>query len=249
MGSKFVWYDLNTTAPAAARDFYAAVFGWTYETWGGAGYTMFCVGGSPRGGFGELPADAGVPNHWIAHTTVPDLDAAIATAKAHGATFPQPIESVPTIGRFTPMIDPQGAVCSLYQPEQSGDMGGYEGTHGAVGWNELTANDPAAAKEFYSAVVGWKWRKGPSSTMDYWLFGSGEQGGDRGGMMQLPEGAPRPSWLIYFSVDDCDATVAKVVELGGTVLAPQFDVPGIGRLAVLAAPDGAVFAVAKWAMG
>ena len=53
MGSKFVWYDLNTTAPAAARDFYAAVFGWTYETWGGAGYTMFCVGGSPRGGFGE----------------------------------------------------------------------------------------------------------------------------------------------------------------------------------------------------
>jgi predicted enzyme related to lactoylglutathione lyase len=62
-----------------------------------------------------------------------------------------------------------------------------------------------------------------------------------GGAMNPPmEGVP-PHWNVYFNVDDVDVTVAKALDLGGSVVAPAFDVPGVGRMAVLSDPQGATF--------
>jgi predicted enzyme related to lactoylglutathione lyase len=73
-----------------------------------------------------------------------------------------------------------------------------------------------------------------------------EEGGTGlGGMMdtaQMPAGIPN-FWEVYFSVEDADATVAKAQELGGQVMNPAFDAEGVGRIAVLADPQGAVFSV------
>jgi predicted enzyme related to lactoylglutathione lyase len=62
-----------------------------------------------------------------------------------------------------------------------------------------------------------------------------------GGAMNPPMENVPPHWNIYFNVEDVDATVAKTVELGGQVVAPAFDVEGVGRMAVLADPQGAMF--------
>jgi predicted enzyme related to lactoylglutathione lyase len=51
-------------------------------------------------------------------------------------------------------------------------------------------------------------------------------------------------WHVYFSVDDTDATAAKITELGGTIVVPPFDTP-VGRIAVAQDPQGAVFSILK----
>ena len=66
-------------------------------------------------------------------------------------------------------------------------------------------------------------------------------------MFQLtPEmaGVP-PHWLVYFSVDDCDATAKKATELGASTIKPADDIPGVGRFAILQDPQGAAFAIIK----
>ena len=70
------------------------------------------------------------------------------------------------------------------------------------------------------------------------LVSGGRQVG--GAMVPPKEGIP-PHWNVYFGTDDTDAGVARAVELGADVVAPAFDVPGVGRLAVLADPQGAMF--------
>ena len=113
--------------------------------------------------------------------------------------------------------------------------------HGTFYWNELVTTDPGQCSTFYSTVVGWTSRDmdmGEGGT--YTIFQS--NGTDIGGMfkMQGPqfEGVP-PHWMGYVAVDDVDAAVAKVEGAGGAVKAPPFDVPGIGRIAVITDPVGA----------
>jgi len=68
-----------------------------------------------------------------------------------------------------------------------------------------------------------------------------------GGVMELPEEAAEmgalPHWLCFINVDDVDASAAKVTELGGQVFRPPSDTPEGGRFAVVADPQGAVFAL------
>ena len=56
-----------------------------------------------------------------------------------------------------------------------------------------------------------------------------------------------PHWMLYFAVDDTDATVAKATELGARSLAPPMDIPGTGRFSILQDPQGAAFAIIKLA--
>jgi uncharacterized protein len=111
---------------------------------------------------------------------------------------------------------------------------------GALVWYELLTTDPKAAVAFYTEVVGWK----TEAWKDYTMFVGGQ--GPLGGVTQLPDaakqmGAP-PYWQGNIQVADVDATVAKVKELGGKILHVE-TVPEIGRLAVIADPQGAVIAV------
>lgn len=114
-------------------------------------------------------------------------------------------------------------------------------------WYDLMTPDVAGAKKFYESVLGWKteiWADGdPSKPYTMWKTG------DRaiGGVMELPVearqmGAP-PHWIAYTAVEDVDASVRQATGLGGKVLAPPFDIPKVGRVAVLADPQGAVFAL------
>ena len=116
---------------------------------------------------------------------------------------------------------------------------------GALCWNELQSRDVEGSKSFYGDAFGWEAVTHSDGPMPYTEFQVGGQ--SIAGMMDMPPGVPAevPTfWMMYFAVDDADATVAKAQQLGAQVLMPAMDIP-VGRFAVLADPQGATFAVIK----
>ncbi|TKT74673.1 VOC family protein [Aquamicrobium sp. LC103] len=122
--------------------------------------------------------------------------------------------------------------------------------HGEFIWYELMTSDAVAAADFYGAVVGWKARAFDESAGGYRILAASDA--DVAGLLPItPEMAAkgvRPGWLGYIGVDDVDATAAAVVEAGGTQHLPPTDIPGVGRFAVLADPQGAVFQIMRGSM-
>lgn len=112
-------------------------------------------------------------------------------------------------------------------------------------WYELLTKDPAAAIGFYRDVVGWGTAEWEGGENPYTMWTAGEA--PVGGVMELPKeaadmGAP-PHWLAYIGTPDVDATIARAQELGAHTLWGPMDIPEVGRMAGLADPQGAVFAV------
>jgi len=118
-------------------------------------------------------------------------------------------------------------------------------------WYELITADPLASKKFYDHVIGWTVDPDPMSPeMDY--RGINVAGGGMvGGVMRLTDdmaaNGGKPTWLFYIGVDDVDASVAKVKANGGAVHMPPWDIPGVGRIAMVADPQGIPFYVMRGA--
>ena len=113
---------------------------------------------------------------------------------------------------------------------------------GHVSWNELVTTDVAAAKKFYSGLFAWT-PEPFGSGMDYTLFKSGDT--MVGGLMKCPQPGAPAHWLAYVTVEDVDASAAKAVKLGGKMAVPPFDVPEVGRIAVVFDPQGAAIGLFK----
>jgi len=108
-------------------------------------------------------------------------------------------------------------------------------------WNELLTSDEAGAAKFYSAVFGWQTAEFPGAGVKYTILKS--QGKGVGGLMKRSMESIPPHWLSYVTVGDVDATVNKAGEAGGQAIMPPFDVPTVGRIAVLQDPQGAALGV------
>lgn len=246
---RFVWYDLMTTDPAGATDFYGKVVGWGTTQWEGGDkpYTMWTVGETPIGGVMELPdnlREMGVPTHWMAYIATPDVDATIKQAEALGATVRMPPMDIPTVGRFAVLADPQGASFSIFTAE--GDAPGHDGQPniGEFSWHELATTDHAAAFDFYSELFGWQKTgevdMGPDGT--YVMYGRNEL--PLGGMFRKPAQMPGPpGWLYYARVLDVNAAIETVKANGGQVLNGPMEVPGGDYIAQCMDPQGGMFAV------
>jgi len=119
--------------------------------------------------------------------------------------------------------------------------------HGYPCWYELTTPDPDAAGAFYARLLGWSIDKAPMEGMEYYL---GTLGGTMVAGMMAPSmpGIP-PNWCLYFAVTDCDATVAAMLADGAQQYVAPSDIPGTGRFAILADPQGAVFGLLQPAPG
>jgi uncharacterized protein len=237
---KFVWHDNNSTDVKKAASFYTELFGWETEVWkpGEIDYPMIKAGGQMHGGFGNTEGSA--PSHWLGHVRVENADEAAERAgRAGGKVLAGPFD-IPEIGRMAVIADPQGATLSAYASASD-----EPASAGTFVWDELVTTDPKAAKRFYTEVFGWTTRDmdmGPSGT--YTIFQHNDV--DVAGAMQRPEGmdAP-PHWLPYIGTDDVDKTAARAKELGGTVFKEAFDVPTVGRIAIVQDPVGAVFGLFK----
>lgn len=114
-------------------------------------------------------------------------------------------------------------------------------------WYELMTTDAAAARAFYTRVIGWQAADSGMPGMDYTLLSAGDQ--QVAGLMDLPAhvlaDGGRPGWVGYVGVPDVDASAREVAAAGGRLHRPPEDIPGVGRFAVVADPHGAVFVVFK----
>ena len=114
-------------------------------------------------------------------------------------------------------------------------------THGTFYWNELNTRDAERAKRFYGDLIGWTFEAMAMDDGTYWVAKLGDR--PVGGVFSIagPEfdGIPE-HWMSYLAVDDVDARVAGVAAAGGMVLRAPWDVPGVGRIAIVRDPGGAV---------
>ncbi len=120
--------------------------------------------------------------------------------------------------------------------------------HGTPIWYEYQAQDADVAQRFYATVLGWSVATPPEGGMGYRIL-TASDGGGVGGLMPTPPGSLLPpGWLIYVGVDDVDTTLTQATDAGARVLMPATDLPGAGRLALLADPQGARFYVMRGAV-
>ena len=117
---------------------------------------------------------------------------------------------------------------------------------GRFAWYELMTTDVAAARAFYSNVVGWEARDASTTELAYTLFSA--TNAPISGLMALPEEARRmgatPRWMGYVGVDKADATTDRIKRLGGVVHVPPTD-SNIGRISVVADPQTAILALVE----
>ncbi len=112
--------------------------------------------------------------------------------------------------------------------------------HGHVNWTELWTPDVEAAKAFYASMFGWKFDAMPGSEGSYWLAKRAKK--PLCGLFQWQD-ADSNRWFTHFTVDDVDAAVKASLAAGGAVVKPAFDIPGVGRVAILKDVTGAAVGV------
>ena len=245
----FVWYDVMTTDPDAARGFYTSVIGWDARDSGmpDRSYTILSMGERMVGGLMPIPESArsmGARPAWMGYVGVDDVDAYAARVTAAGGAMLRGPEDIPGIGRFAVVADPQGAAFILFRG--SSDQAPTpvpQGTPGHIGWHELHAGDGERAFAFYSGLFGWT--KAAAIDMGpMGIYQTFATGGDAvGGIMTKRAEVPHPFWLYYFNVEAIDAAMARVKANGGQIINGPMEVPGGSWIVQGLDPQGAMFAL------
>lgn len=242
---RFAWHELRTSDVEAAKRFYGDLFGWTYEIFqpGTMDYPMISAAGLMWGGMVTLETGSPAPPHWVGYITVDDVDAATGRARDAGGSVHVGPTQIPDAGRFAVVADPSGAVFAFHQAPGEAPAPPDRAPTGGFCWDELLTTDVDGALAFYARVVGWE--DAPMDMGDGGVYHMLQVGGEQaGGLMAMPPGvhAP-PHWVAYVAVENADATVAHAQKLGGRAYTDVIEVPGVGRFATLADPQGAAFAI------
>lgn len=222
------WVDTMQPDPAAAAAFYGGLFGWTFDD---GAYRTARLDGARVAGVGQAPP--GSPAFWATYVRVEALEPALARAEeAGGSVLVPPIEVGPH-GRAAAIGDPAGVAIGLL------DGSGAERVREPNTWAMSALHTPApdAARAFYAAMFGWEADPAPDGALVFWRLA-----GDVVAVMTATEGDIPPHWAVNFQVEDADATAARALELGGSLLMAPTDAPGF-RNAVIADPQRGVIAV------
>jgi predicted enzyme related to lactoylglutathione lyase len=246
----FCWIELATTDQNQAKRFYSTLFGWVVTDnpmEPGEFYSIFKIDDRDAAAAYTMRKEQraqGVPPHWMLYVAVDSADQTAAKAAQAGGTVMAPAFDVMDVGRMAVVQDPTGATFAAWQPKRHSGTG-IAHVNGTLCWADLSTPDPTRAGKFYSDVFGWKLEKGDKDPTGYLHIKNGEHfiGG-------IPPASHRPPnapahWMIYFQVGDVAASTAQAAKLGAKVLMPAQDMEGVGAWAILADPQGAVFAIFK----
>jgi predicted enzyme related to lactoylglutathione lyase len=237
------WVQLTTSDTEGSQAFYAALFGWTAEDpvaeFGG----YFSFRKNDIRVAGTMPSQPGAaePDNWSIYLAVPDAAKTLETSTTNGGHIIVPAMPVGELGVMAFVTDPGGAAIGIWQPGSHPGFG-LLGESGTPSWFELHTRDYPGVLDFYREVFGWHTQvvsDGPEFRYTVLTEGEDQLAGVMDAAGFLPEGVPA-HWSGYFGVDDADAALARIVELGGSIVQPAEDTP-YGRLAGAADPTGAQF--------
>jgi uncharacterized protein len=244
----FCWIELHASDQNAAKKFYSSLFGWeAHDSPMGPGefYTEFKLQGREAGAACTLrPDEKGIPPYWMLYIAVQNADDAAAKVPKLGGKAFGPAFDVMDAGRMAIIQDPVGAVFCVWQAKKNAGIGIAE-VSGTLCWADLSTPDAKRATDFYSGLFGWNISAAEKDSSGYLHIKNGEHfiGGIPPSAHRQP-GVP-PHWLIYLQVDDVDATAAKAKGMGATLHLAPMTMEGVGRMSVIADPQGAVFAIFK----
>lgn len=243
------WADAMVRDLDAAKRFYGGLFGWTFDEPSEqlGDYVLARHRGHLVAGLGLQGEDraTGSPPAWTTYLATEDADATVqAAAAAGGAFFSEPVDVI-DIARMAIGADPAGAAYGLWQ------AGRHPGAQlvdepGSICWAESMSRDYQASRTFYREVFGYALQEIGADGFHY-SVATLDGGPPIGGIGAIPDEASPdvPShWMVYFSVDDCDAAAGRVTQLGGTVMQPPFDTR-YGRAALVAGSQGEAFSVMR----
>jgi len=265
------WVDTEQPDPAAAREFYGGLFGWTFEEAvppGAPGsYLIARLDGQDAAAI--APATSGTDAVWNTYIAVDDADRTVEQAAKVGASVVSPPEDVGPGGRGAALVDPTGVPFRLWQPRRR--LGAQNvNVPGAWNFSDPHTADPESAKAFYAAVFGWEADEldlggGQKSTMlrrpgygDHLAatidpdIHRRQEGiaappgfADAIGWMAALDDGEQPHWHVTFAVADRDESVATAVKLGGSDLSGPVD-SAWTKTAIVCDPQGATFTLSQF---
>jgi hypothetical protein len=242
------WIELACSDEAVMQNFYGRLFGWDYElrrdpaTPTGR-YSIASLGGVQVGGLYRAPAESA--RGWTVHLAVQQAASAAEWVESLGGRVTLGPVEVPGRGNILHAVDPTGAPVVFWEPSATWEFG--VGVPHTFSGADLNTHDGEGADYFYCKLFNYVSQQiGDAVTVDYvaWHI-------DRFPVLYRyvmgPEYSPDtpPHWMIYFVVDPArgtDATAGQAIMLGGNVVIQPYD-SAFGRMAILADPEGAVFAV------
>jgi uncharacterized protein len=240
------WVDLWTSDVESSRKFYTELFGWEAQEPSPefGGYFMFTLNGAfVAGGMGDM-GDMRANNTWKVFLASEDVAKTVELAEAVGAQVVAPPMEIADLGAQAVLVDPTGAALGVWEARAFPGLT-VLGESGTASWFELLTRDYKTAVDFYRSVFHWE-TKVVSDTDEFRytvMQGPGSSDEMLAGIMDasgfLAEDRPA-MWSVFFGVDDADVAVARIVELGGSIVRAPEDTP-YGRLATAADPSGAQF--------
>ena len=242
------WIDVSTVDPAGSRDFYAGLFGWTYQIDGHprrGRYTTALLDGRPVAGLAGIPVPAGQPVTWMLYLASANIEHTAEVLHQWGGRVLYGPTAVPGQGNMLIGADPTGAAIGFWQPAKAWMF--HTTDPGSLYWAELNTRNGTQADEFFANLFGYHQQQiGDGIDVDYTTWSRGAQ--MMLGRLQLADDWSSDiaaHWMPHFAVDPqtgTDAAVNRVLDLGGRVNIYPYDTE-LGRIALVADHSGAAFAL------
>jgi predicted enzyme related to lactoylglutathione lyase len=232
---RFIWREQISTDVERSKAFYGELFNWTFEVMPmpGMEYLVIKSGGAGIGGLMAPPPGAPPMSFWGTYLSVADVDAATAKAESLGGRVHVPPTDIPTVGRFSFVADPQGAALYLMKPEGPDEAPPMDRPAPfTFCWETLNTSDPQAAIAFYTQVAAW------TGNVFNGMPTLNAESGPVADVQAAPPGVPS-HWLLFVAVPSLAERREAAARLGATVIMPEIDVPGVGKIGVIQDPVGA----------
>jgi predicted enzyme related to lactoylglutathione lyase len=246
---KFVWADLVTDDVRGASTFYARLFGWTFQEYGG--YLIGANEERPLCGMfqRERPKDRSAEPRWFGYISVSSVPKASETVtKAGGRVLAEP-KKMPKRGEQAVFADPEGAIFGVIK-SSAGDPEDFMAYPGDWIWIQLLSRDAQKAAEFYRGIARYEVVENTASNRlsDYVLT---SEGFARATVRTIPKAHPevKPTWLPFVRVKNVGEAIRQARDLGAkTLIEPRSEVLD-GKVAVIADPTGAAIGIMEWPEG
>ncbi|MCB9787129.1 MAG: VOC family protein [Deltaproteobacteria bacterium] len=236
----FVWYELMSSDPARSAAWYTELFGWTVaemEIPDGV-YRVLREGEDGIAGITRSPADSPMPDHWLGYISAEPDSVAARTRAFEGQVLVPPMD-MPEVGRLTVVLDPQGASIAAFKGVSGDPPVKTPIPVGRFCWSHLHSTDVIGSQSFYQMAFPLAAKPRDDGSM---LLTAKPDGAEVATVAQAPADTPA-SWLHYVIVSDLEASTARAVELGASVVHANQKYEGYGTGTVIADPTGAVLAL------